>query len=196
MHTSNARYNVNFQHDSDETADRCGAVQQRVDTIACTALFKRYERELFRRCKYRLGNSEDAEDAVQETLYRAFRAIEQFEGKSSLRTWLYAIADNQCGTIAGRRMRYQLSEHMSALIEIHELNHRYREEFEDCAQVSKVLNELPTTAKKVLEMRFYTELSLEEIAHNLGIGLSAAKMRLYRAQDAFKRLYNESSLTT
>jgi len=44
-------------------------------------------------------------------------------------------------------------------------------------------------------MRFYTELSLEEIAHNLGIGLSAAKMRLYRAQDAFKQLYNESGLT-
>lgn len=195
MQTSNSRYSVNFQHENGETVGRCGPVEQRVDARACTALIERYERELFRRCKYRLANSEDAEDAVQETLIRAFRAIDQFEGKSSFRTWLYAIADNQCSTIARRRMRYQLSEHMSALIEIHELYHRYREEFEDNAQVKKVLNEIPTNARKVLEMRFYTELSLEDIAHNLGIGLSAAKMRLYRAQDMFKNMYNESSLT-
>ena len=195
MQTSDSRYIGLFQHDSDETADCFNSTQQRVDTHACTVLLKRYERELFRRCKYRLGNTEDAEDAVQEALVRAFRAIDQFEGKSSFRTWLYAIADNQCSTIARRRMRYVLSEHMSALIEIHERSSRYREGFEDGAQVNKILNEIPATARKVLEMRFYTELSLEEISRNLGIGLSAAKMRLYRAQDMFKHLYNESSLT-
>jgi len=195
MQTSDSKYIVNFPQDNDETADRCNSAQQRVDTHACTELLKRYERELFRRCKYRLGNTEDAEDAVQEALVRAFRAIDQFEGKSSFRTWLYAIADNQCSTIARRRMRYVLSEHMSALIEIHERSSRYREGFEDGAQVNKILNEIPATARKVLEMRFYTELSLEEISRNLGIGLSAAKMRLYRAQDMFKHLYNESSLT-
>jgi DNA-directed RNA polymerase specialized sigma24 family protein len=39
------------------------------------------------------------------------------------------------------------------------------------------------------------ELSLEEIAHNLGVGLSAAKMRLYRAQDAFKQNHRQSMVT-
>ena len=150
MQTRDSRYIGNFQHDSDEAADRCHSAQQRVDTRACTVLFQRHERELFRRCKYRLGNTEDAQDAVQETLFRAFRAIGQFEGKSSFRTWLYTIADNQCCTIAGRHMRHVLSEHMSALIEIHERSSRYPEEFLDGAQVSKVLNELPTTARKVL----------------------------------------------
>ncbi len=193
MQTNDAKYIGNLQLYSEETADCCGTVQRRFDARACRALVKRYERELCRRCRYRLGNTEDAEDAVQETLFRAFRAIDQFEGKSSLRTWLYAIADNQCHTIARRRMRYRLSEHMSALIEIHELNQRYREEFEDDIQVKTVLNEIPKTARKVLEMRFYTELTLEEMAHNLGIGLSATKMRLYRAQDLFRNRYNEAS---
>lgn len=195
MQTSDVKYVVNFQYDSDKTAQRCRFIRGRIDARACSALLKRYERELLRRCIYRLGNTEDAEDAVQESFIRAFRAIGQFEGKSSFRTWLYAIADNQCSTIASRRTRYRLSEHMSALIEIHERSSRRQEEFEDGAKVRTVLNELPTSAKKVLEMRFYNELSLEEIAHTFGIGLSAAKMRLYRAQDTFKQLYKESTLT-
>jgi RNA polymerase sigma-70 factor (ECF subfamily) len=158
-------------------------------------LFERYENALFKRCRYRLGNTQDAEDAVQETLYRAFKAIEKFEGKSSFRTWLYAIADNQCSTLVSRRNRHMLSEHVSALIEIHERSTRYQEEFEDSAQVNQVLNEMPAKSMQILKMRYNMELSLDDIAHNLGIGLSAAKMRLYRAQDAFKQRYHESMST-
>jgi RNA polymerase sigma-70 factor (ECF subfamily) len=155
-------------------------------------LFKRYERELLNRCKHRLGNTQDAEDAVQESLFRAFKAIEKFEGKSSIRTWLYAIADNQCSTLASRRIRHILSEHVSALIEIHERSTRFQEKSEDISQVNNVLNEMSAKTRQILKMRYYMELSLDDIAHNLGIGLSAAKMRLYRAQDTFKQHYHKS----
>lgn len=188
---------TSIKNANDEMGDRAPAWlnsnQHRVKPQACAMLFKRYENALFHRCKYRLGNTQDAEDAVQETLCRAFKAIEQFEGKSSFRTWLYAIADNQCSTLASRRMRHVLSEHVSALIEIHERTSRYQQEFEDTAQVNQVLNGMPAKSMQILKMRYYTELSLEDIAHSLGIGLSAAKMRLYRAQDAFKQHYLEST---
>ena len=88
-----------------------------------------------------------------------------------------------------------LSEHVSALIEIHERSTRYQEEFEDIAQVNRVLNEMPANTGHILKMRYYMELSLEEIARILGIGLSAAKMRLYRAQDSFKQHYHESLIS-
>lgn len=189
------RHSVNSndnQYDtSDNTADESTCNEHHLKPHACSLLFKRYEKELFNRCRYRLRNTQDAEDAVQETLLRAFKAIEKFEGKSSLRTWLYAIADNQCSTLVSRRMRHTLSEHVSALIEIHERSTRCQEEFEDIAQVNMVLNEMPANTGHILKMRYYMELSLEEIAHNLGIGLSAAKMRLYRAQDTFKQHYRE-----
>ena len=196
MRVRNAKYVDDIQHDtSDGELIETVRAQQPGWVRAISILLKRYENELFNRCRYRLGNTQDAEDAIQETLFRAYRAIHGFEGKSSFRTWLYTIADNQCNTLASRRMRYTLSEHVSALIEIHECSTRYHEELEDTAQVNLTLDNMSAKTKQVLKMRYYLELSLEEIAHNLGIGLSAAKMRLYRAQDDFKQHHHQSMVT-
>jgi RNA polymerase sigma-70 factor (ECF subfamily) len=66
------------------------------DQAAFTALTGRYRRELHVHCYRLLGSFEDAEDAVQETLLRAWRHLTSFEGRSSFRAWLYRIATNVC----------------------------------------------------------------------------------------------------
>jgi len=66
------------------------------DESAFTAVTSRYRRELHLYCYRFLGSFSDAEDMVQETYLRAWRRRESFQGRASLRAWLYAIATNGC----------------------------------------------------------------------------------------------------
>jgi RNA polymerase sigma-70 factor, ECF subfamily len=61
--------------------------------------------ELHAHCYRMLGSLQDAEDVVQETLLKAWRGLNDFEGRSSPRTWLYAIATNGCLDLIGRRRK-------------------------------------------------------------------------------------------
>lgn len=68
-----------------------------------SSLTEPYRRELQLHCYRLLGSLQDAEDTVQETLLRAWRRLETFEGRASLRAWLYKIATNACFDAIDRR---------------------------------------------------------------------------------------------
>jgi RNA polymerase sigma-70 factor (ECF subfamily) len=98
----------------DVTSPNSGSVGSSVDTEliraaqhgdedAYTRLVAAHRTELHAHCYRMLGSNADAEDALQEALVRAWRGLGGFEGRSSLRGWLYAIATNSCLKIIERR---------------------------------------------------------------------------------------------
>src|SRR5437763_108064 len=73
------------------------------DEDAFARLIDPYRRELQAHCYRMLGSTVDAEDALQDALLGAWRGLARFEGRSSLRSWLYPIATSACPSAASRR---------------------------------------------------------------------------------------------
>src|SRR3954463_13604662 len=76
---------------------------QKGDEQAFRKLVEPYRGDLHAHCYRMLGSLHDAEDALQDAMLRAWRGLGRFEGRSSLRTWLYTIATNTCLNAIARR---------------------------------------------------------------------------------------------
>jgi len=91
---------------SDEDAEmerELVAAARRGDENAFRSLMEPRRAELYAHCYRMLGSAQDAEDVVQDALFRAWRGLARFEGRSSVRTWLYRVTTNACLDALGRR---------------------------------------------------------------------------------------------
>ncbi len=165
------------------------------DLRAFEELVKRYQGRILADCRYLTKDGNASEDLAQEVFVKAYFALQSFEGRSSFRHWLQRIKVNHCLNHLKREKFRQPVVLDEELPEDHEQlrsapdANRLLEEAADRQRIDAVLREMSPALRIALVMRDMDELSYNEIASNLGIGLSATKMRIKRAREQFRALY-------
>lgn len=160
------------------------------DTGAYGALVARYRDRLFRYATRVLGDSADAEEALQDSFVRAFRALRRCEDPTRFGAWLFRILVNRCRTIGSQRGRRQRVFLTTGAIPEPGVPHP-----EDRAAwreaIEWALAQIGTDYREAFVMKHVEELSYEEMAEATGVGISALKMRVKRACDQLRTLLAE-----
>jgi len=148
-------------------------------------LMERYEGKIFRLCCALLRDRQKAEDAAQESLVRIWKALDRYDGRAALSTWIYAITRNRCLTAIERdRSTESLSDSdVSDIIE-----QLPSSEVEPTADQSELLRELvellPERLRRVLVLYYFEDRSTSEVATMLGCPEGTVKTHLFRARAA------------
>ena len=163
------------------------------DKTACAECIEIHSPLVYRLALRLMGNEAEAEDVLQETFMNAFKAIDSFEGRSGLGTWLYRIAYN------ASMMRLRRNEpHTVSVDESLDGDGQYmipQQLFDWCCllekdfegdevrdELEKAISELPESLRVVFMLRELEGLSTAETAAALDISEGAVKVRLHRAR--------------
>ena len=185
------------------------AAAQEGDEAAFRALTEPYARELHVHCYRLLGSIQDAEDALQETLLRAWRHIGGFEPRGPFRAWLYKIATNVCLSAAGRTssesVPYPMNADGEALVRtpypdawLDELSSEPPVQYDlhESVQLAflAAIQVLPPRQRAVLLLRDVLGFAADEVAELIGSSTASVNSALQRARAALDRWRAEGRL--
>jgi RNA polymerase sigma-70 factor (ECF subfamily) len=164
------------------------------DSEALGEIYRRYVRRVFGLCHYMLDSRESAEDATSEVFLKLQRSIESYDGSIPFPKWLLRVAGNQCIDALRRRQRGQRviveAKEGAAVIE------PYSSEpsplgavisTEERAQVRDTIARLPENYRVPLVLRYYSELSYDEIAQKLELERNYVATLIFRAKQELRR---------
>jgi len=165
---------------------RCVEAARRGDHEAFEQLVRLTYRDTYTLAFRLTGNEEDARDVVQETYLRTYRSIGRFRGDAQFSTWLYRITANCAASVSARSARHR---HAELVPETQVLDPRAEHDPAQHADAANLrvdleaaIAELPPRLRQVIVLRDVYELPHDQIAAELGITESAAKVRLHRAR--------------
>jgi RNA polymerase sigma factor (sigma-70 family) len=156
------------------------------DERAFAAIFRRYHQSLYRYCLAIVGNPEDAQDALQNTMAKVLRALPGEEREIELKPWLYRIAHNESIDLLRRRRE-------TRELDVEQIAPGYGLA-EDAATRERLrgliadLKELPDRQREVLVMRELSGLEFEEIGAALSTSGAVARQALYEARQSLRQM--------
>ena len=156
------------------------------DRQAFDELVRRTFVDAFTLARRLTGNEEDARDVVQEAYLRAWKGIGKFRGDAAFSIWLYRITANAASSNVQRRRRHRVEPFADDFEPVDDraeaVVSQGAESAETLDRIATALDELPVKLRGVVVLKDVYGLSHEAIAEELGISVSAAKVRLHRAR--------------
>jgi len=161
------------------------AQAQKGDDRAFGNLVEAYQIPVYNLCYRMLGTAGDAEDASQEAFLRAYRNMKRYDSNRNFTTWILSIASHYCiDLLRKRRIKWLSIENDEAgpLAEAGPSPEATAVMSEKQAAVQTVLKELAPVDRSVVVLKYWYDMSYEEIAGTLSLTESAVKSRLHRAR--------------
>ncbi len=163
------------------------------DAEALGEIYRRYFRRVFGLCRYMLDSRESAEDATSEIFLKLQRSIESYDSSIAFPRWLLRVAGNQCIDTLRRRQRGR-----KVIVEVEDamvIEAPSSEpsplgaviSTEERAQVRDAVAHLPVNYRVPLVLRYYSELSYDEIAQQLGLQRNYVAALIFRGKQELRR---------
>ena len=158
---------------------------------AFAALMNHYWDSIYYMLLKMVNNPSDAEDLTIEAFGKAFRNIDSYTPRYAFSTWLFMIATNNCIDFVRKKQSSPVPfDHGNEVMD--NLTHNIQSDLPDpeetlineqnIATLRKIVNQLKSPYREIIELRYYREYSYEEIASKLNIPLGTVKAQLYRAK--------------
>ena len=161
------------------------------DVDAWGDLYREYAPAIFRFCRRAMPTHEDAEDATMDIFMKLRDKLAQYDQSRSFTAWLYKVAANHCWDILRRRKLRQGKE--TDDVETIPLEHPDPNQLERLIEersndeVRRALGKLGTRARMALVMRYYSDMSYDEIADALGVRRAFVGVVLLRARHELRQ---------
>lgn len=162
------------------------------DDNAFSLIVETYQRPVYNLCYRMLGDSQEAEDAAQETFWRAYQALHRYDQQRPFATWLLSIAAHYCIDQQRKRRFPTLALDLLPEETIPDTTPNPEKAFlelEHQEQIQRLLARLSPPDRAAIILRYWYQFSEEEIAQSLSLSISAVKSRLFRARRELAQAY-------
>lgn len=158
-------------------------------------LYDRYAPLIYRKCVSLTKDQNVAKDLMHDIMIKVFLNIAQFEGRSNFSLWVNTVSYNHCMQYFKLKKRLvitpeELSTYQNLAIQDIEEEHQELQQIK-AKQLLFLLEKLKSESRLILVMRYFSDMSVKEIAESLEIGESAVKMRLKRGRAKLADLFNQ-----
>lgn len=182
----------------DQQAEEAALVTQalRGDQQAYGQLMQRYAGAVFNLAYRMLGNAQDAEDASQEIFLRAYTRLDSFDRARRFSTWLLSIASNYCiDRLRRQRLSWLTLDDVAFTLPSSERGPESSALLgEERDAVQRALMRLPDNYRQVMVLRYWHDMSYDEIAQATGLTESTIKTRLFRARNMLADALREAGV--